>query len=363
VTPIKKSGQRCLATPIVSLFNCDPEDIQRDGLIPTFQKFNLAVKRQIFPSPAYTGAKTLDEHRAAIGARVLPDLRWLKDNRLSLIGEADEFGREERERAAANSISWFPAAIRELAAKISELGNCRYLATIDEHDTKIGTWDFRPIVQAWREGSGPPISHPTLNPPGRLEHPDTAELHNRQIYWFTCWTLRDYIRQIKRALSGVRKDWLLSCNICTMGPKYVVGHDGQILPSHKGVEPQWIVAEGWAALAMGASYLECYSYNPYRWRQAFREQKPNTTLWQGMCPGLGRPGELWGGFGQLLRTIKDHEHGLMMSPYEPVFNGPWVIGRRGQFVWAINRSRHLQRPPWGPANPKAESGTVLFRYL
>lgn len=361
--PTKPSGQRYLPRPIISLFNCDPVDIQRDNLLDLFKKHKIAVKRAVFNSPAYTQAKTYEVQQAIHTALVAPDLRWIRDNDLSLIAGGDEMGREQPERTAADTIDWFPKAITTLANRLQVMGNCLYLATIDEHDLKIGGWDgFDRIAEAWRAGMGPPISHPTLCPPSRLDHPATADLHNRQMCWWACRTLREYIAQIKRAFIGVRKGWLVSCNICTMGPKFIVDREGRVLPSHLGVKPEWIPAQGWAAFAMGGSYLECYSYNCHRWRVAFNEKLPNTTLWQGMSEGPGRPGELWGGFGKLLASIKNHEHGLMMTPYEPVFKGPYMVGRRGKFVWAINRSRSVVTHPFN-LRKRMEPAEVVFKYL
>jgi hypothetical protein len=354
--PSVPSLQNILPIPRVAAFHCDPDDVERDNLLPIWQKHKVAVKTAIWHSPAYSKVDSAAACYDHWHERVSPRLFWLKEKGLDLIACGDEFGREEIQRDAYERNPWTAQATSEIASTIARMGNCLYLDVIDESNTKIAGWQPHKLVKAWRDGGGPTIAWPVLGSDESIENPDFAGLHMKQWRHWDCRSLRERIRCIHESFTGVRQEWLVSSLIAATAKQWSL-RQGRWYAGHPGVSPGEITAQGWAAIACGASYLEVYSYDPWRWITQ-RCSGIDGEKYTGFRPGT----DLWPDFLELLESIDRQRHILTATPiYKPVLRTNWIFGRRGPYVIGVYFGEREVKVPIGRG--VIRPGNVWFHYL
>lgn len=259
----------------VAFYQCNPKVIEASGRLPLFQQHRVSVKRQVYT------------YGHGITAPTDTDLRWIKDNGLTLIADGDELARFEYMRADLPN-SWDKVA--RTAEFVSSFGNCLYLNAVDEASTQIPhTWDPCPLEDTWRNAGGPPMAWSILTGDSApVGHPLEAntEFSMRQTQWWTRHTIRTRAMGVAASLGNIRRNVPASCLVC-----HGLGLEAQM----------------WAGLAAGASIFEIWKYDPFTFDSVI----------------------------EVISSLRDHEPNLHGPPYLPVFRENAIIGRRGDWQWRV----------------------------
>lgn len=363
IVPSVRSNQTILPRTIISFFNCDPRDVDRDGLLEKFKSLGVThVTFQVFNSPGHSGAIEFEKWHSEWERLIGTSVEWCKKNGFRILGTGDEFFRTEQARTWIHNSPWAEQAVRYVANRLRETGLCDGIEMVDESKPPLA-YGAEQFIAWWRDCGGPPLSWPNQGPTG-WETPALSDYSSR--YW-PAWksgelslpTQARLIRDIAAPSLRPNCHWL--CLNWCCGPIYQKRLEGEDYQEgdHKandGVKPRDIMAQMWLALAYGASGVRIYGYDWEMWRN-HRLSTPAGSI-QELQTG-SRPGDArWGHVEKALQTVSLHHKALARTPYVATQSGPWVFGRRGSLVWGVNTSSRAQPLPRGKG--KAPSGEVIF---
>lgn len=304
----------------VSLFNLDIDDVDLDKFKPKAWGIT-AIECQVFCSPCHhAGLENFTDWEDRQEELIYPRLKRIRGMDLDLVALGDEICRLPQNREWLANESWARAAVQALAQRLTNY-RCVGLELVDEANFLLGSWEPTDLCQWWNEIGGPPISIPGHFPGGStLERFGTYI--SRYFPWWYGQRMPSYDDLLREYLRKTPRDKALSVLINCAGPWTVGGEVRTVPPTSKE-----ILAQGWIALARGASRLRLWSYDPDRWRR-----DTGYSHLVGSKPGDDR----WTGVAGLLASIRDYKEELYQDHYIPTYEGPWLYGRRGQFKWRVN---------------------------
>lgn len=336
VMPTTPADVAILPRPVGAFFNLPPSEIQRHGLTRTVKDLGLAVKFQVFNSPAYSRVPSFPAWKAAFESEdgLESAIRWCEAEDIDFIAGGDEFCREQVERDALDGIEWVTReAVPHLAARIARSGRCKLLGVVDESNTKLPAgWKPTRLVGPWRSAGGPPIAWPSLVHPSPLETAEHSDATAREWMWWGTYSLKQRIRAIWDCTRNLPPGRVMSCLVCTIARTEMVDAAGKVWSYFGGVKPGEIMAQSWAALARGASILEYYGFDWDQWIEEREESKPGAYLQTGIRPGS----DLWADFEATQRSILEHAEELAGKPFKALWRPPHLCGRRGKLAWSVS---------------------------
>jgi hypothetical protein len=298
--PTVLSENNIRLNPIVSLFNCDTNTIEKENLLELFKKRDLRTSFQCYPRPQHENIDLYKKqwHEGYCGKAT----RYCRENGIRAVLMADDCMRGPGELKTYWNNPIVPAALRFVSAETADIADG--IEVVDEIGNDPRDYKPEKFCENWIgcKKAWPGYSQHLWRP--------YSDYNSPQYNWPRMQHWRHHAETMIGGLSGLPKAQEISCEIISIARFYKIDEQGREFPRAAQIRPQSVIAQMFLGKAMKACRYRVYAFD---W-EAWIKERATATIGKECQQGM-RPNDVyWRAFLYALDHLPTGEM------YEPVFN-------------------------------------------